>query len=116
MLENKEIIEKINEGFAEGDTEKILLYVADDIRWEMAGGFTHVGKDAFRKEIDNDNFEGTPTITIKTIIAEGDYVGVEGELQCNMKSGSIFNASFFDIYRLEDGKIKEMRSYVVEKK
>jgi ketosteroid isomerase-like protein len=113
---NKEIIQKVNEGFAEDDTEKILLYVADDVRWDMPGTFSHVGKDAFRKEINNEAFEGAPTITIKNEIAEGDYVAVEGEVQCKKKDGGMFEAFFFDIYRLEYGKIIEMRSYVLEKK
>ncbi len=115
-MKNKEIIRKVNEGFEEGDNEKILLYVADDVRWDMPGTFAHVGKDAFRKEINNENFEGVPTIKIKNEIEEGDCVAVEGEVQCRKKGGGIFDAFFFDIYRLEDGKIKEMRSYVIEKK
>ncbi len=114
-MSNKEIIKKVNEGFAENDTEKILLYVADDVSWTMPGAFDHVGKDAFRKEISNENFEGAPMITIKTEIAEGDYVAVEGEVKCRKKDGGMLNASFFDVYRLENGKIKEMRSYVIEK-
>ncbi|MEP6926718.1 MAG: nuclear transport factor 2 family protein [Ginsengibacter sp.] len=113
---NKEIIRIVNEGFLENDSEKILLYVADDVHWDMPGMFTHVGKDAFRKEINNDNFVGVPTITIKTEMAEGDYVAVEGEVQCKKKDGGVFDAVFCDTYRFENGKIKEMRSYVIEKK
>ncbi len=53
---NKEIIQKVNKGFAENDTEKILSHVADDVRPDMPGTFDHIGKDAFRKEINNENF------------------------------------------------------------
>jgi len=113
---NKEIIQKVNEGFAEGDTEKILSYVAEDVRWDIPGTSSAVGKDQFRKEINNENFEGNPTITIKKEIEEGDYVAVEGEVKCRKKGGGIFDAFFFDIYHLENGKIREMRSYVIEKK
>ncbi|HUS03862.1 MAG TPA: nuclear transport factor 2 family protein [Chitinophagaceae bacterium] len=115
-MTNKEIIRKVNEGFSEGDNEKILLYVADDVRWDIMGISTHVGKKAFRKEINNENFEGVPTITTLNEIEEGDHIAVEGEVQCKIKGGGIFNAFFFDLYRLENGKIKEMRSYLIEKK
>ena len=115
-MTNKEVIQKVNEGFAENDAEKIISYVADDVRWDMPGTFSHVGKEAFRKEINNEDFEGVPTIITKNEIAEGDYVAVEGEVQCKKKDGGMFDAFFFDIYRLENGKIKEMRSYVIEKK
>ena len=113
---NKEIIQKVNEGFAEGDTEKILSYVADDVRWDIPGMATAVGKDEFREEINNENFEGLPTIKIKNEIEEGDYMAIEGEVQCKKEGVGIFDAYFFDFYRLEDGKIKEMRSYVIERK
>ncbi len=116
MTTNKEIIRKVNEGFSEGDTEKILSYVADDVRWDIFGMSTAMGKDEFRKELNNEAFEGLPVITIKNEIEEGNLVAVEGEVQCRKKGGGIFDAFFFDIYRLEDGKIKELRSYVIEKK
>lgn len=97
LTKNKEIIRRVNEGFAEDDVEKILFYVADDVRWDMPGTFAHVGKDAFSKEIKNDAFIGPPTINIKTEIEEGDYVAVEGEVQCKKKDGSMFDA-FFAIF------------------
>ncbi|MDB5224009.1 MAG: hypothetical protein JWN83_2676 [Chitinophagaceae bacterium] len=115
-MTNKEITRKVNEGFVEGDNEKILLYVADDVRWDIIGISTHIGKDAFNKEINNESFVGTPTITIKNEIEEDDRVAVEGEVQCRMKNGGMLDAFFFDSYRLENGKIKEMRSYLIEKK
>ena len=62
---NKEIIRKVNEGFATGDTEKILSYVAEDVRWDIPGMSTAIGKDEFRKEVNYDAFVGLPTITIK---------------------------------------------------
>jgi ketosteroid isomerase-like protein len=85
------------------------------VRWDIPGMSTAVGKEEFRKEINNENFAGILTITIKNEIGEGNYVAVEGEVQCRKKGGGIFDAVFFDTYRLEDGKIKEMRSYVIEK-
>lgn len=59
---------------------------------------------------------GAPLIKIKNTIAEEDYVAVEGEVQCQLKAGGTLDASFIDMYHLENGKVKEMRSYVIEKK
>ena len=115
-IKNKEIIRKVNEGFRQGDTEIILSHVADDVRWDVMGFSVAIGKEAFRKEIHNENFEGLPNITVKNEIEEGDCVAVEGEVLCKLKGGQIFDAFFFDFYRLENGKIKELRSYVIEKK
>lgn len=116
MATNKEIIRKVNEGFSEGNVEKILEHVAEDVRWDIVGISTHIGKEAFGREVKNENFEGLPLITVTTEIEEGDYLAVEGEVQCRLKGGAVFKAYFFDAYRLENGKIREMRSYLIEKK
>jgi ketosteroid isomerase-like protein len=114
-MTNKEIIQKVNEGFAENNTEKIMQYVANDVRWDVMGASTAVGKDAFLKEVNNEHFVGLPSIKIKNEIEQKNWVAVEGEVQCKKKDGGMLDAFFFDIYRLENGKIKEMRSYVIEK-
>ncbi len=113
---NKEIIRKVNNAFAADDTETILSCVADDVRWVIAGFSTAVGKEEFRAAIHNEAFEGAPVITIKNEIGEGDYVAVEGTVQTKMKGGTFFNLLFHNSYRMENGKIKEMISYVVPEK
>jgi ketosteroid isomerase-like protein len=55
-------------------------------------------------------------ITILNSIEEGDRVAVEGTVRAKMKSGEVINLNFHNAYRLETGKIKEMRSYLVFKK
>lgn len=113
--ENKEIVRQINKGFANGDTDAILQHIAEDVRWDIPGFSTAIGKEAFRKEIHNEAFQGLPTITIKNDIAEGDYVAVEGEVQALMNNGEPFGAFFHNTYRLENGKVKHMTSYLVVK-
>lgn len=115
-MTNKDIIRKVNDGFNSGDTEEILKYVADDVTWECPGFFSHKGIEAFRKEIHNEAFMGLPVITIVIELEEGDMVAVEGNVKSKKKDGSDFSCRFFDFYRLEDGKIKEMRSYLVDMK
>lgn len=113
-MTNKEIVRKVNEGFNSGDNESILEYVSDDVTWECPGFFMHKGKEAFRKEINNEAFMGLPVITITNELEEGDLVAVEGNVKSKKKDGSDFSCRFFDFYRLESGKIKEMRSYLVD--
>lgn len=114
-LSNKEIIRKVNAGFIANDVEGILLHVADNVRWDVQGAFTALGKEEFRKAIHNENFEPGPAITTVHEIEEGDFVAVEGTVSSRMKNGTLFEAYFHNAYRLENGKIKEMRSYVVPK-
>ncbi len=64
MTENKQTIDKYIEGFISSDHEKIISCLTDDISWEVPGMFNITGKDAFDKEMENDNFEGTPSIRL----------------------------------------------------
>lgn len=115
MATNKEIVQRVNDGFASGEVDQIMEHIADDVRWDVVGISTAVGKDAFRKEVKNENFEGVPEITIHRAIEEGDRVAVEGEVVTRFKGGAVVELFFHNAYRLEAGKIKELRSYLVFK-
>lgn len=110
---NKEVVRRVNRGFAADDPAAILACLADDVRWMVVGHFLAVGKEEFRKRIRHENFTGAPTIEIKNEIAEGDCVAVEGRVSSRLKNGAPFQAYFHNSYRLENEKIKEMTSYVV---
>jgi ketosteroid isomerase-like protein len=112
---NKEVIRKLNKGFEQDEVDAILSCVSDDVHWYVPGAFTAHGKEEFRQQIHNENFVGTPTITIKNEVAEGDYVAVEGSVTSRFKDGNMFNAYFHNTYRLENEKVKEMTSYLVPK-
>ena len=115
MPTNKEIVQQVNDGFATGDVDLVMSHIADDVRWDVVGISTAIGKDAFRKEVKNENFEGVPEITIHNAIEEGDRVAVEGEVSTRFKGGAVVELFFHNVYRLEGGKIKELRSYLVFK-
>jgi ketosteroid isomerase-like protein len=115
-MTNLEIIRKVNEGFAEGNTEKIRQYVSEDVQRNVIGVSCSNRKKIFGKEISNDFFVDRLTIKIKNEIEKGDWIAVEGEVQCKIPGGDMLDAFFFDVYHLENGKIKEIRSYVIEKK
>lgn len=115
-MTNKEIVRKVNEAFNADDTDAILLHVADDVRWDVIGFSTAIGREEFRKEVENEGFIRPPVITIVNEIEEGDRVAVEGTVIGRSIAGDTFELYFHNAYRLENGKIKEMRSYLVPKK
>lgn len=112
-MTNKEIIQNVNDAFAAGDTETILSFVADDVRWDVIGFSTANGREEFRREVENEGFEGLPVITITSAIEEGDRVAVEGRVMTKPVGGDPIELYFHNAYRLEAGKIREMRSYLV---
>jgi ketosteroid isomerase-like protein len=115
MSVNKETIEEYMNAFKVSDHERVLACLTDDVVWEMPGIYQHVGKEAFDKEIENENFIGSPTIQIIKLIEENNIVIAEGAVQGMMKNGNILDAVFCDVFEMEKGKIKRLTSYLMSK-
>ena len=75
----KEIVQRINEGFAENNLEKVLSFCADDLTWTMVGDTTVRGKDAIRQWMASMDPQ-PPQLSIHEIIAEGDVVMTRGDM------------------------------------
>ncbi|WP_276380832.1 nuclear transport factor 2 family protein [Flavobacterium sp. H4147] len=115
MTPNKQIVNEYMEAFRVSDHKRILDCLTDDIIWEMPGIYQHVGKEEFDKEIENENFVGSPTIQIFKLIEENNTVIAEGAVQGNMTNGGKLDAVFCDVFEMENGKIKKLTSYLMSK-
>ena len=91
----------------------ILDCLTDDVVWKMPGVYAHYGKEEFDKEIENDNFVGSPTIQIRRLIEENDIVIAEGAVQGKMKNGNSLDAVFCDVFEMTGGKIRSLTSYLM---
>ena len=116
MRENKRTVEKYLDGFRKSDHEQILSCLTEDVEWEMPGAFHLVGKDAFDKEIENEAFVGSPTITITRMVEENDVVIAEGEVRVKKKDGGFLNAVFCDVFVMTNARIKRLTTYLTEVK
>jgi ketosteroid isomerase-like protein len=109
----KEIVQRINEGFAENNLEKILSFFADDVSWTMVGDTTVKGKDSIRKWMASMDPQ-PPQFTIQQTIAEGDCVVTRGDmLMQEKKNGPSLPYTFCDIYRFSGDKVAELSSFVI---
>ncbi len=115
MSENKRTVQKYMDGFIVSDHQMILSCLTDDVVWYMPGFFHLTGKEAFDKEIENDNFEGRPDIKIIRMIEENDMVVAEGSVQSRIKAGGMLDALFCDVFHMEKGKIKQLTTYLMNK-
>jgi len=116
MTENKRTVEEYLDGFRKSDHKQILSCLTDDIEWEMPGVFHLVGKDAFDKEIENDAFVGSPTITITRTTEENDVVVAEGSVRTQRKAGGFLSPKFCDVFVMQGGKIRRLITYFMEDK
>lgn len=116
MTENKKTVERYMDGFMKSDHAQILSCLTEDVEWEMPGTFQLVGKEAFDKEIENDAFVGSPTITVTRMIEENDVVIAEGTVRVKKRDGGFLNAVFCDVFAMENATIRRLTSYLVEVK
>jgi ketosteroid isomerase-like protein len=116
MTENKKTVERYLDGFNKSDHEQILSCLTEDVEWEMAGTFHLVGKHAFDKEIENDAFVGSPTITTTRMVEENDVVVAEGQVRAKRKDGGVLNAVFCDVFAMTNARIRRLTTYLAEVK
>jgi uncharacterized protein len=109
----KEIVERINEGFAENDLEKVLSFCTEDFTWTMVGDTTVRGKDPIRKWMASMDPQ-PPIFTIQQTVAEGDSVVTRGDMVMpDKKIGPAIPYTFCDIYRFAGDKVAELTAFVI---
>jgi uncharacterized protein len=109
----KEIVQRINEAFAENNLEKVLSFCTDDLTWTMVGDTTVRGKDPIRKWMASMNPQ-PPQFTIQQTVAEGDFVITRGDMTMQeKKNGPSIPYTFCDIYRFVGDKVAELTAFVI---
>ena len=116
MTENKRVVERYIDGFNRSNHKQILSCLTDDVEWDMPGAFHLAGKAEFDREIENDAFVGSPTITISRMVEENDVVVAEGAVRVKRKGSGWLNAVFCDVFAMRDAKIQRLTTYLTEVK
>lgn len=113
VVNRKDIVQRINDAFAENNLEKVLSFCTEDFAWTMVGDTTVRGKDAIRKWIASMNPQ-PPQFTIRDTVAEGDVVITRGDMQMQEnKNEPWIPYAFCDIYRFAGDKVTELTAFVV---
>lgn len=114
MSSHKEIVETYFEGFRRSDHAMILALLTDDVKWDLPG-FRHlVGKEAFDGEIENEAFDGSPTLVIDRIFEDGNVVIAIGTGAGALKGGQRFQFAYNDIFTFRGDLIERVESYLVQ--
>ncbi|SFM82277.1 Ketosteroid isomerase-related protein [Chitinophaga sp. YR627] len=116
MTTNKQTVTRYMEGFRKKDHEMVMSCLTDDVLWEMPGFYQLAGKGAFDREMEDDAFEPDPDIFVTRLIEEDNIVVAEGKVLSKRKDGSTLEAAFCDVFHMEDGKIRQLTNYLMEKK
>lgn len=114
--ENKQIVEKINKAFAEGRTEGFLEHCSDDVVWVMEGDVTTKGIPAIRQFMSQMDGTAPPKFTVDKVVAENDSVICYGTMRMEEPKAHAGTYSYCDAYTFANGKVTELRSFVVKHK
>lgn len=107
------VVDAYLDGFRRSDHAQILACLTDDIVWDLPG-YTHLtGKDAFDREIENEEFVGSPILTVDRLIEGSDAVVAIGNGETTHKSGEVRRFAFCDVFTFAGDKICRVESYLV---
>nr|WP_297355210.1 nuclear transport factor 2 family protein [uncultured Caldimonas sp.] len=109
---NKAILEKANAAIARGDFEGFLQFCTDDTVWIFIGERTLVGKAAVREYMQA-TYKEPPSFHVEHMIAEGDSLAALGEITLKDEKGQATRYAYCDVWRFRDGKMAELRAFVV---
>lgn len=92
---------------------QILACLTDDVALDLPG-YRHLsGKAAFDQEIENDEFVGSPTLTVDRLIEEADTVVAIGTGETTHRSGQVRRFAFCDVFTFAGDAICRVESYLV---
>lgn len=111
--DNKIILEKANAAISEGNNEGFLSFCADNTEWTFVGDMTLQGKEAVRQWMATTYVE-PPKFMVENLIAEGDFVTAVGKIRMKDEEGKTAQYSYCDVWRFNDGKIVELKAFVIK--
>ena len=114
--ERKQIALSIGQAFADNNLDPIWKHFAADVKWTWYGHVSHRsvhnrGHCPKKALLAQSPFEGTSTLTIDTVVQEGETVICTSSLTSTLKTGEPYSCVVCDNYHFEFDLVKEVHSY-----
>ena len=111
-LSPRQVLEAANAALKRGDHEGFLAHCTDDTHWTFVGDRVLEGKDAVRQYM-AEAYAVPPQFEMTDMIEAGDHLTAIGEITLT-EAGKATRYAACDVWRLRDGKLAELRAFVVE--
>ena len=115
MSNNKAVLEQANAAVTKGDYEGFLSFCTEDTLWTFVGDRVLRGKEAVRQWM-AESYISPPELTVDDLIAEGKFVTAVGVVATRGKDGKTTRYAYCDVWRVQGGKLAELRAFVIEEK
>lgn len=113
MPDNKTILQQANAALVAGNNEGFLAHCTDDTEWIFVGEQTLRGKPAVREWM-RTAYQQPPRFRVEQLIAEADFVTALGTITLPDDHGQDVEYAYCDVWRLRDGKLAELRAFVIK--
>jgi uncharacterized protein len=117
--ENKQVMQQVFDELAKGNSQALVDVLADDVDWHVTGttkfSRTYHGKASLMNDLVVPLFSlfaDQYTNTADCFIADDKYVVVECRGKATTKTGRPYNNKYCFVFRMEDGKVKEVTEYM----
>jgi len=112
-FDNKAILIEANAAITRGDNEGFLSFCTEDTEWTFVGDETLKGKEAVRQYMAVAYVE-PPKFIVENLIGEGEFVTVVGKISMKNEDGKMVDYSYCDVWRFREGKMAELKAFVIE--
>jgi ketosteroid isomerase-like protein len=114
MIENnKAILKKANAAIINGDYEGFLSFCSENTIWTFIGDQTLQGKEAVRQYMAKTYVE-PPKFKVDNLIGDGDFVTAVGKISLKDSNGKMTNYLYCDVWRFSEGKMAELKAFVIK--
>ena len=117
--ENKQQIENMFAELSRGNAEAYLGKLADDVRFTIMGTTKFSGTFNGKQDVVQrlltplmSQLEGGLAIAVDRLLADGDFVVMQGRGKSTTKTGKPYNNSYCQVFRLAGGKVQEITEYL----
>lgn len=116
---NKQLVHDTWNAVTDGNIDKFLGNLADDVTWTFFGSHRFAGTFRGKNELLEklfaplgDVLEDGIKVTINSTTAEDDRVVIELKGRARSKSGEDYNNDYCIVVTVADGKIRHVREYL----
>jgi ketosteroid isomerase-like protein len=118
--QNKKLAREFFDRFTANDIAGALDIMTGDVSWWIAGKRDQLpaagvySKEQIAQLFHNmgGQLQNGLTMTVKSLIAEGDKVAVEVESHGELRNGRVYNQEYHFLLTISDGKISAVKEYL----
>jgi ketosteroid isomerase-like protein len=108
----KAILQQANAAIVAGDHEGFLRFCTEDTQWNFIGERTLQGKEAVRCYM-AETYKEPPKFEVHELIGAAEFVTAIGEITLKDAAGNPVRHAYCDVWRFRDGKLAELRAFVI---